>query len=94
MGPGGGMPVQDKASGMALASLILSIVGVFCGITAIVGIVLGVIELNRIKRGESSMKGKGMATAGIIIGAIVIALGIILTIISIATGGFSFEVTT
>lgn len=97
MPPGGmppGMPVQDKASGMAIASLVLSLLGILCGITAIIGIVLGVLELGKIKRGESSAKGKGLATAGIIIGAIVLALGVIFTLISIATGGFSFEVTT
>ena len=90
--PGPGMPPQDKASGMAIASLILSIAGLLCGITAIIGIVLGAIELSRINKGVSSPKGKGLALGGIIIGAIVLGLGLLLTIISIATGGFSFEV--
>jgi len=87
-----GAPYPEKASGMALASMILSVVGLFCGVTAIVGIILGAIELGRIKRGESSAKGKSLATAGVIIGAIVIGLSLIFTIIAIATGGFSFEV--
>lgn len=95
--PGGGMPgapVPEKASGLAIASLILSILGVLCGVTAIVGIILGAVELSKIKRGESSEKGRGLALAGVIIGAVVLALGIIFTIISLATGGFSFEITT
>lgn len=89
--PGAGAP-PDKASGMATVSLVLSAFGVLCGITAIAGIVLGVIELNRIKRGESSPKGKGLAMAGVIVGAIIIGLSLIFTIIAIATGNFSFEV--
>lgn len=95
--PGGGppgAPMQDKASGMAIASLILSMAGLLCGITAIVGIILGAIELGKIKRGESSPKGKGLAKAGIIVGAAVLALSILITIISIVTGNFSAEIST
>ena len=89
-----GIPSANKAGGMAIASLILSVSGLLCGVTAIVGIVLGVIELGRIKKGESSEKGRGLAKAGVIIGSIAIGLSVLITIISIATGGFSFEVTT
>lgn len=89
-----GAPPASKASGMAIASLILSVSGLLCGVTAIVGIVLGVIELGRIKKGESSAKGKGLAKAGVIIGAVVIGLSVLVTIITIATGGFSFDVKT
>lgn len=89
--PPGSMQRPDKASGMAIASLVLSIFGCLCGITAIVGVILGLIELGRIKKGESSAKGRGLALAGVIIGIVVLALGLILTIISIATGGFNFE---
>jgi hypothetical protein len=85
------MPTPEKASGMAIASLILSLSGILCGITALVGVVLGLIELSRIKNGQSSPKGKGMAKAGVIIGIILIAVGLLITVISIATGGFSFE---
>ncbi|MBE3068076.1 MAG: DUF4190 domain-containing protein [Chloroflexi bacterium] len=102
--PGGGMPVAgmppgpapaDKASGVALAATILSILGLLCcGLTSIVGIILGVIELGRIKKGESSSKGRGLAMAGIIIGAIVIGLYVLVTIISIATGNYYFHIGT
>lgn len=89
-----GAPAPEKAGGTAIASLVLSVLGVFCGITAIIGIILGAVELNKIKRGESSQKGRGLAIAGVVIGAIVLTGSIILTLISLATGGFSFEVTT
>lgn len=85
----------EKASGMATAALILSIVGIFCcGVASIVGLILGVIELGKINRGESSERGRGYAKAAVIIGAVMIALGVILNIILIATGNWSFEFNT
>lgn len=88
--PPGARP--EKASGMAVASLVLSLVGICCTITAVVGLILGLIELGKIKKGESSAKGKGMATAGVIIGAIAIGLGVLWTIYSMATGGFYWNI--
>lgn len=88
--PPGARP--EKASGMAVASLVLSLVGICCTITAVVGLILGLIELGKIKKGESSAKGKGMATAGVVIGAIAIGLGVLWTIYSMATGGFYWNI--
>ncbi|MEV7007629.1 DUF4190 domain-containing protein [Streptosporangium sp. NPDC051022] len=52
-------------NGMAIATLILGIAGLFvCGLTSIVGIVLGHISLNQIKR--TGEEGRGMAIAGLI----------------------------
>ncbi|MHB0866646.1 MAG: DUF4234 domain-containing protein [Thermoleophilia bacterium] len=103
-GPTGGMPAAamtagpvpaDKAGGLALAATILSILGLFCcGLTSIVGIILGVIELGRIKKGESSAKGRGLAMAGVVVGAIVVVLYILVVVISIATGNYSFKLET
>ncbi len=60
---------------MAIASLVCAIVGVFCGVGSILGIVLGVIALNQVKR--SGQAGRGLALAGIIVGAIMLVLGIV-----------------
>lgn len=77
------------------AALVLSIVGVFCcGVASIVGLILGIIELGKINRGESPEKGRGFAKAAIIIGAIAIGLGIIINIILAATGNWSFQFST
>ena len=81
----------EKASGMALASLILSLLGFFCTLTAVVGLILGIIELGRIRRGDHSEKGKGMAIAGVILGALVVTVISIILIVSLIRGNFSFE---
>ena len=75
-----GAPVpQAGNNGLAVASLVCSIVGVFCGgVLSIIGIVLGFVALNQIKR--SGQGGKGMAQAGIIVGIISLILGIILSV--------------
>lgn len=87
--------LPQKASGMATAALVLSILGIFCcGIASIIGLILGIVELGNINKGQSSEKGRGFAKAAIIIGIIAIALGVFVNIILIATGNWSFEVTT
>ena len=65
---------QDSFSGLAIAALITGILsvlpfgpGVPLGIAAVV---LGAIDANRIKVGRSSQKSKGMAIAGIVLGAV------------------------
>ncbi|MEV0584892.1 DUF4190 domain-containing protein [Nonomuraea sp. NPDC050310] len=64
--PGGyGAPAQTKTNGMAIASLVLGIVGLLsCGATSIIGVILGHISLSQIK--QSGDEGRGMALAGLI----------------------------
>jgi len=69
--------LPDKASGMAITALVLGILG-FCCCSFFAGIpalIVGFIENGRIKRGESSEKGKWMALTGIILGCISLILG-------------------
>lgn len=84
--------VLDKAGPMAIVSLITGILSVLCHCVPVAGsiigfilsvtaIVLGIIEINRIKKGEASPKGKGMCVAGIILGAVGIVFGVIWIII-------------
>ena len=61
-------------NGMAIASLVLSIIGIIFGwlvlpiLCSILGLIFGIIALNKIKKtGEG---GKGLAIAGIIIGGV------------------------
>src|SRR3954468_22540120 len=61
--PGG----PPQTSGMAIASLICGIVGLFVCITAPVGLVLGFIARSQIKKSQGQLKGSGLAMAGIII---------------------------
>jgi formate hydrogenlyase subunit 3/multisubunit Na+/H+ antiporter MnhD subunit len=65
-----GSEKKDKASGLAITALVLSILsfcccGIFAGIPAVI---VGWIEYNNIKAGKSSEKGKWMALVGIILG--------------------------
>lgn len=89
-GAGGGMPgaTPQGNNGLAIASLVLSIVGICCGIGSIIGIVLGFVALNQIKK--TGQSGEGLAKAGIIIGFITLAIGIIFWIISLASGNGSY----
>lgn len=54
-----------KTSGLAVASLVLGILG-FCsaGLTALVGFVLGLVSLRKIKKSGGRLGGRGLAIAG------------------------------
>jgi len=76
--PPSGYPGAAPAAGtngLDIASLVCSVVGVLCGIGSILGIVLGIIALNQIK--QTGQGGRGLALAGIIVGAVLLALGVI-----------------
>ena len=84
-------PVPDKASGTAIAALVLGILGFCCcGIFAgIPALVVGYIENGKINRGESSSKGKIFAILGIVLGAISVLLGCLQVIWIVFFGGLS-----
>lgn len=64
------MPQQKKNDGLAIASMVCSLVGicVFGLILGIVGIILGAISIKKINERPNELKGKGMAIAGVIVG--------------------------
>lgn len=66
--------MSPGTNNLAVASLVLSIIGLCCGIGSIVGIVLGFVARNQIK--TSGQSGDGMALAGIIIGFVTLVLSI------------------
>ncbi len=83
---------EERPGPMAIVALICGILSVLCHCVPIAGsfigfflsvaaIVLGIIEIKRIGRGEGSVKGKGMALAGIILGAVGIVFGILWMVI-------------
>ena len=64
-------PDNSKMSVMAVISLVLGILGIFsCGVTALVGLVLGIVALLQIKNSDGRLTGRGIAIAGIITSAI------------------------
>lgn len=74
-------------NGMAVAAMCCGIGGFLCIIPAILGIVFGVIAKNQIRDSNGTQRGDGMATAGIVLGIVWIAL----TVILLATGGLDVD---
>jgi len=75
--PGGygyGAP-EAGTNTLAIGSLVASVIGVLCGIGSIVGIVLGVVALNQIKRTRQG--GYGLAVAGIVVGVATLIISMI-----------------
>ena len=75
-----GQPTQ-KTNSLAIASLVASVIGILpfvCGLGSIIGIVLGVVALNQIK--TSGEGGRGLAIAGIAVGAVTFLISIVFAI--------------
>lgn len=66
---------ERRTSGLAVASLVLGILG-FCGITAIIGLVLGIVAQVKIKRSDGRLQGGGLAIAGICVSAFMLLFSI------------------
>ncbi len=58
-----------RTSGMAVASLVLGILGCL-GITALAGLVLGIVSLIRINNSRGRLSGTGLAVAGIAVSGV------------------------
>ncbi|MFB9686283.1 DUF4190 domain-containing protein [Amycolatopsis plumensis] len=76
---------RTKDNALAIGALVCSILGFCSGITAIAGLVMGHIALSKTNRGEAG--GRGLATAAVIVGYVVIALwvGFLTTLIILST---------
>jgi hypothetical protein len=93
--PYGGQPA--KTSGMAIASLVLGIVGILacgCFIFSILAVVFGRIGQRNIAQSGGAQTGAGLAKWGFILGVVGIVLGIIYWIIVAATGNFEVNTNT
>ena len=77
--PPSGIPPQPKTSALAIWSLVLGILSLFCLtiFAAIPGVICGHKALSKIKRSDGSLSGKGLAIAGLITGYLGIAWAII-----------------
>lgn len=81
-GSSGPYQQQKPTNGLAIASMVTSLVGLLgclCyglgGIIGLIGAILGHVALRQIKTG--GQQGRGMALAGVIVGWLVLALAII-----------------
>ena len=66
---------QTRTSGLAIASLVLGILGI-----SLIALILGAIGLNQMGK-DPNLKGKGMAIAGLVLGIIGLISEIIIVII-------------
>jgi len=67
-----------QTSGLAIASLILGILGFFsCGISAVLGGILGFVSLGQIRRSNGRLSGSGLATAGLCVSGVVLLFAIV-----------------
>jgi hypothetical protein len=69
-----------KTDSSAVAALVCGIVGVLCFIPAIVAIVLGVSARRRIDQSNGQLTGRGMATAGFVLGIIWCVLTVVVLV--------------
>jgi hypothetical protein len=78
---------------MAIASLVCSLVGLFClGIPAILGVIFGFIGLGQTK--DNARPGRGLAIAGLIIGALVVLMYAVIFIAAAASDNGCFHIGT
>lgn len=80
---------QPRTNGMAIASLILGIVGLLLGvlflfIPNILAIVFGHVASSQIKNSQGTQTGQGMAIAGLIMGYFIVVIGVIGILAAIA----------
>jgi uncharacterized membrane protein YbaN (DUF454 family) len=69
--PSAAPATPSKTSGLAVSSLVLGILGLFtCGLTALIGLVLGIIAMVKVSNSRGALRGNGIALAGIIVSGI------------------------
>jgi len=78
---------QDQGpSGLSIAALVTGILGL-----SIVPIILGAVDLSRIKNRAASEKGKGFDIAGIVLGGLGVVAWLIVVIVTIVFSSFWFS---
>lgn len=85
-------PSESKTSGLAIASLILGIIGILTTLFligplfGIVGLILGIIAVKKIGKPGQATDGKGLAIAGIATSSISVAVMLLLILPAILLG--------
>jgi hypothetical protein len=82
-------PAAPKNNGLAIASLVCSILGLCCGVGGVLGVIFGFVARGQIKRSGGAQQGSGLALAGIIVGFVVIALaavGLLIVLVGASSG--------
>lgn len=77
--------VQKGASGLSIAALVTGILGL-----SIIPVILGSVDLSRIKKGLASPRGRGFDIAGIVLGVIGILVWLVIIIVMTVLGIWYF----
>ena len=73
-----------RTSGLSIASLVCGIAGLCtCGVSALVGFVLGIIAMVQINKNPQQLKGLGLAISGMVVSLFMVGVVILLSIIGI-----------
>lgn len=76
---------DPRTSGLAIASLVLGLLGLLtAGLTAILGLILGIVALRQIRRSEGRLAGDRLAKSGIAASAVI---AVIVTLILVPVFG-------
>ncbi|MBE3070973.1 MAG: DUF4190 domain-containing protein [Planctomycetes bacterium] len=80
-------PAAPRTSGLAVASLVCGLAGVCtCGLGGLIGLVLGLVGLRRIRRSGGRLTGRGLAVGGVVVSVLGLALGaLVLVLASVGT---------
>jgi hypothetical protein len=91
----GGYGTPPKNNSKAIWALVLGILGILCCgfFTGIPAIILGKQAQNEVDRSGGALTGRGMATAGFVLGIIACVWGVV-SIILYATGVLTFNTST
>ncbi len=79
-----------RRSGLAQASLVLGIIGLFINPCAILAIILGAVAIKQMGK-DTNITGRGMAVAGLAFGILVVMLWVIAIVIFYRMGAFHFH---
>jgi len=76
------LPARPSISGMAIASLVMGLVWVYW-IGSILALVFGYVAKNQIDREPGKLTGRGMATAGIVLGWVEIGVLVVVSVVGV-----------
>jgi len=79
-------PVVPRTSGMAVASLVLGLLGL-CGIGSLLAVIFGHQALSQIDASNGMVTGRGMAIAGLVLGYLGLAAALFLLFLGVAPTG-------
>jgi len=73
----GAAPAKQGTNGLAVASLVCSLLGLCCWVTCFAGIVMCHLALRELKRPDNHEQGRGLAIGGLAVGYGLVALGVL-----------------